>query len=1226
MFNKKRMIIFIVFILFIFFMMTFASSPAETVKVNTRKVVFTDGYNSREIASYDVEVGKGVQVPQVPTHDSVVFAGWYDYYDNNVKVEEFDEILNDTHVIALYGTDLNHNGILDDDEEHFLVRFIHGLTNEVLKEEKVLIGFNATAPLEPTASGYTFTGWDRNYTNVQSDLTVNANFRSTRTPETNIRYYRVTFVDGENNEVITSYQVREGYSSSTPNAPTHVGRVFDHWNGTWTNVRSNQTVTAVYVDDKNHNNQNDSLETHYSVEFTKKGEGNLEGELVFLNLLSGLTFKEQNIVVPTATPKNDYYKFDGWNPEINTTVTGNAKYEASFSPKNDNFGTNGTSDGIADEEQTYKLTIKYIFDDNKVSKEDDVFERKYTERDYKINVESVEHYSADKEYVEGTITSENKLEKVEIVNYTRNKYTVTFINNDTQETITSEVVASGSDAELPEAPVLEKRVFVSWQGTYQNVTSDQVVKAMYADDLNEDGIDDNEPGQKLVVKFYNEKTVIKEETVLKGMDATAPTDVVKESDDEFDYTFSGWDKNYTNVQTNLEVHAEYTSSKRKYILTIDYKYEDGSEAATSHIEEVANGSTYSVNNPTANKDGYHTDSDKVTGVMPKSDTNVTVIYKPNTNNIYYVEHYTEKLDGKYELKETETKNDGVTGSTVTAVAKEYKGYEVDLTVPGTNESEVLTSNNDVVLKLFYKRSDVKYTVKVFYDEKLEAETEYTGKYGDVINSSTYINVPSGMKLNSSKTTESIILGNENIINIYYESTHVELSVTTNVDVSKTPAEYGDKIIYTVTIKNTGDGKGRVVVKDAELLKALYPTTEDPLISIGSSSVKINGEETTDYTALDILSSNGLIIDDMLPNQEFKIELVATIEANAGATITSQVSTTVGETTRVEEANTIHVEKTITIIRKTEVKVGANIIVVLDESGSMGYDIYGRRVNKYMGAKEATQSFIDKVFTKTSNSHGSTVSVFTFGTAPCGLFDRNCINYDYKYNNRSLGTATNYRTAQTLKYDIAHSLPNYPYDSGTPYFLGLKDAYNALYGEDGNGGLAKQYPDNKNVVIFLSDGEPDETDNEALRESYLSSLNDKNTVIYTIGYDVTSGSEAYNMLVHLAGSEDKTYLAGVSNLMSIFSDINTAIQDISGSIQTEEGVAEIGNVIYADKTHPIVFNINKNKENAMTKSYISIPAAKGSEYLTEDENGYFHINASKFSPGDTIEFVYYKLVS
>ena len=110
---------------------------------------------------------------------------------------------------------------------------------------------------------------------------------------------------------------------------------------------------------------------------------------------------------------------------------------------------------------------------------------------------------------------------------------------------------------------------------------------------------------------------------------------------------------------------------------------------------------------------------------------------------------------------------------------------------------IIAANNNVVLKLFYKRIDVNYTVKVFHDDVMKSETGYTGKYGDVINSSTYVSVPEGMKLNTNKTTESITLGTSDVINIYYETTHVELSVSTNIETPRDPVEYGDQITYTL---------------------------------------------------------------------------------------------------------------------------------------------------------------------------------------------------------------------------------------------------------------------------------------------------------------------------------------------------------------------------------------------------------------------------------------------
>ena len=172
MFNKKRIIIFFIFILLMFFMMTFAGGPQGNAGVNTRHVIFTDGFNMKDIAEYDVEVGKGVNVPKDPYHRNYVFSGWFLYEDHDVRVTQFNKILNDLHVIALYGNDINNNGIDDEDDTYYTVSFINSLNNNVIKRERVLIGMDAHAPNAPVMSGYTFAGWDRSYTDIYDNLNV----------------------------------------------------------------------------------------------------------------------------------------------------------------------------------------------------------------------------------------------------------------------------------------------------------------------------------------------------------------------------------------------------------------------------------------------------------------------------------------------------------------------------------------------------------------------------------------------------------------------------------------------------------------------------------------------------------------------------------------------------------------------------------------------------------------------------------------------------------------------------------------------------------------------------------------------------------------------------------------------------------------------------------------------------------------------------------------------
>ena len=179
MFNKKRIIVFIIFILLMFFLTTFAGAPAEIAKVQTRDVVFTDSYGNKDISVQKVEVGKDAVVPEDPYHKNYVFAGWYQFNDHDIKVEknEFKNIRENMHVIALYKGDINNNGIPDDEDARYTVRFIDSLDNTVLKTQSVLVGMNATAPNAKAHANYTFTGWDRGFSNVVTDIDVYAIYK-----------------------------------------------------------------------------------------------------------------------------------------------------------------------------------------------------------------------------------------------------------------------------------------------------------------------------------------------------------------------------------------------------------------------------------------------------------------------------------------------------------------------------------------------------------------------------------------------------------------------------------------------------------------------------------------------------------------------------------------------------------------------------------------------------------------------------------------------------------------------------------------------------------------------------------------------------------------------------------------------------------------------------------------------------------------------------------------
>ena len=101
----------------------------------------------------------------------------------------------------------------------FSVTFL-GMNDQVLKTETVEQGKGAEAPTPPTMMGYRFDGWDKDFTNVQSDLVVNACY---------IQQIEVLFLNYDGTE-IAGYTLDKGQGiTSLPQNPTRNGYRFMGW-------------------------------------------------------------------------------------------------------------------------------------------------------------------------------------------------------------------------------------------------------------------------------------------------------------------------------------------------------------------------------------------------------------------------------------------------------------------------------------------------------------------------------------------------------------------------------------------------------------------------------------------------------------------------------------------------------------------------------------------------------------------------------------------------------------------------------------------------------------------------------------------------------------------------------------------------------------------------------------------------------------------------------------
>jgi len=109
-----------------------------------------------------------------------------------------------------------------------------------LKTQVVEVGASAKAPEAPEVEGYTFTGWSTTFNNVQSDLTVTAQYTRNK--------YRVRFIDYWSYAVLKTDSVEHGCSATPPTeVPEHEGYVFVGWDAEYDVITCDLSVESIYV-------------------------------------------------------------------------------------------------------------------------------------------------------------------------------------------------------------------------------------------------------------------------------------------------------------------------------------------------------------------------------------------------------------------------------------------------------------------------------------------------------------------------------------------------------------------------------------------------------------------------------------------------------------------------------------------------------------------------------------------------------------------------------------------------------------------------------------------------------------------------------------------------------------------------------------------------------------------------------------------------------------------
>lgn len=514
----------------------------------------------------------------------------------------------------------------------------------IVKTEEVEYGKAATAPSQqaidaalPSVKGsiYSFAGWDKDFSNITSDLKVNADI--TREYET----YTVTFNYGDG--LSETQTVKYGEDAVAPTnengklnkAPTEdTDYLFVGWDNNYCFVTEDRVVNAVY---------NNNVR-YYTVDF-------YDGDVLYCRRyvpLGGTAELPESDPVKQSDETYDY-TFKGWSDDatdVRSDMKIYAEYEKSdrlytvsfyvdgkfIGSKTAVYGGEVTPPSTVEIDDRYVLTgwdsqLKNITRDMKVNA---IYELK------KYNV--VFQYGIDNNYTTYTVK----------VSYGKGANAPTGMN----------AAFASYDTDQ------YHYVFTGWDKDFSCVTGELLVTATYDKIIRVYAVDFvDENGDRLCETQYIEY----------GKSATEPTpeQVAKESDAQYDYTFSGWNTEaWKNVTGNVTAVAQYENQIRYYDIVFiaknaageDVRYES-SLAYGSAITLPESVLSYSDEKYDYTFDGWKTaEGATVTGALTETASysktlrkfTVTFVYGDGVSEEQQVEYGASAVEPTSGLEKSET--------------------------------------------------------------------------------------------------------------------------------------------------------------------------------------------------------------------------------------------------------------------------------------------------------------------------------------------------------------------------------------------------------------------------------------------------------------------------------------------------------------------------------------------------------------------------------------------
>ncbi|MBD5521253.1 MAG: leucine-rich repeat protein [Lachnospiraceae bacterium] len=376
-------------------------------------------------------------------------------------------------------------------------------------------GEDAVEPEAPEITGYEFTGWDKDFTNVTSNITVTAQYK--------VKTFSVVFKNGE--DIISEQEIEYECDAEVPENPTRPEEEwgkwkFTGWEGNYRNIIQDEIIQAQF----------EKVLNKYEVVFY-----DAEGRMIIReSVMHG-----ESAEVPAAPEKKataQYtYTFTGWSGDTEN-VTGNTDFYPVY------------------EAVTRSYTVTFVNGEEILSTQSVAYGKAAEAPEDVAEKTGYDFIGWDKDYTnvvaDMTVSAQYKIKS----------FNVSFKVNET--IISKQKIEYGSDAKLPQNPTRPEEEwgtwkFTGWDGNYKNVIQDEVVQAQFEKVFNE-----------YEVVFYDaEGNVLSRQNVTHGESAVIPDAPEKKATAQYSYTFTKWNGDTENIIGNTGFYPVYDAKLRSYTVT-----------------------------------------------------------------------------------------------------------------------------------------------------------------------------------------------------------------------------------------------------------------------------------------------------------------------------------------------------------------------------------------------------------------------------------------------------------------------------------------------------------------------------------------------------------------------------------------------------------------------------------------------------------------------------------